>query len=233
MYSGGDIYMSAGKIVLLVLGIIILLISLGLMAIGGTSLWANARYVDNAGFLTSDTLNIQRDSHAVVAGPIEVDNVALRVLRAMGIITVFEFEGQNNNSSKQIFMGVTDQAELENYLNNVAYDEITSFDFGWRPNLDDVRYINHPGSSLPSSPTSESIWTESVVGNGVQTLVWETEEGRHSIVMMNSDGSRGVDLDVIFKTKIPSIVGWGVGFLVGGIVLLIIGGLMIFFAVRR
>jgi hypothetical protein len=225
--------LSAGKIILLIFGIIILLISFGLIAVGGTSLWANARYVDNSGFLTSDTLDIQRDSHAVVIGPIEIDNVALRVLRTIGVITVFEFEGRNNNPSKQVFMGVADQAELENYLDNVEYDEITSFDFGWRQGLKEVRYVNHPGSSQLSPPASESIWTVSAVGNGVQTLVWETEEGSHSIVMMNGDGSSGVDLDMIFKTKIPSIVGWGVGFLVGGIILLIIAGFMIFLAVRR
>ena len=51
-------------------------------------------------FLTSDTLGIERDSHAVVAGPIEIDEVALRVLRSIGVITIFEFGGMNNNPSK-------------------------------------------------------------------------------------------------------------------------------------
>ncbi len=52
-------------------------------------------------------------------------------------------------------------------------------------------------------------------------------------MMMNDDGSRGVDLDMIFKAKIPSIVGFGVGVLVSGIVLLAVASLMIFLAVRR
>src|SRR5512143_3265462 len=130
--------MSAGKVTLLIFGIIVLLISFGAMAGGGTLLWANARYVDKEGFLTSDTLHIKKDSFAVVAGPIELDEVALRVLRTMGVITSFEFEGRNNNPSKPIFMGVADQADLENYLSNVSYDEITSFDFGWRLNTNAV-----------------------------------------------------------------------------------------------
>ena len=54
--------MSAGKIILLIFGVIVLLISFGLIACGGTLLWAEAKYVDSEGFLTSDALSIERDS---------------------------------------------------------------------------------------------------------------------------------------------------------------------------
>ena len=49
---------------------------------------------------------------------------------------------------------------------------------------------------------------------------------------MNDDGSSGVDLSVVFKAKIPSILGWGIGLLVGGVVVLIVGGFMVYLAVR-
>jgi len=225
--------MSAGKITLLIFGVIILLISFGLMAGGSTLLWVDAKHVDNEGFITSDTLHIVRNSSAVVIGPIELDEVAVRVLRTIGLITIFKFEGTNNNPSQQIFMGVAEQADMENYLDNVTYDEITDFDLRWRLDFDKVRYVNHPGASLPSNPTSQSIWTVSTVGTGSKTLEWQIEAGNNSIVLMNDDGSKGVDLDMIFKVKIPSIVGYGLGLLISGILLLIGGGLMVFFAVRR
>ncbi len=225
--------MSAGKITLLVFGIIFLLISIALIAGGGTLLWVNSRYVDTGGYLTSDTLHIERDSYAVVAGPIELDETAVRVLRSIGVITVFEFQGENNDPSKQIFMGVADEAELENYLDNVDYDEIDNIGFGWRLDFDRITYTNHPGDDEPSLPTSESIWAASAAGTTGETLVWETRAGSYSIVVMNDDGSRDVDLDVIFKAKIPAIFGFGVGLLVAGIVLLAVASLMIFLAVRR
>ncbi len=114
--------MNAGKITLFIFGIIVLLMSFSLIAGGGSLLWMNAKYVDDAGFLTSDTLHVQRNSHAVVAGPIKVDDVALNVLRVMGVITAFEVEGRNHDPSKPIFVGVSDQAKLSNYLDNVNYD---------------------------------------------------------------------------------------------------------------
>ena len=229
----GGTTMSAGKILLLVFGIIILLLSIGLIAGGGTLLWANSRYVDSEGYFTSDTLHVDRDSYAVVAGPIELDETAVRVLKSMGVITVFEFQGENNNPSKQIFMGVADEAQLENYLDNVEYDEINNIGFGWRLDFGRITYTNHPGDDEPSPPASESIWAVSAVGSESETLVWETGTGSHSIVMMNGDASRGVDLDIIFRAKIPSLRGFGVGLLVAGIVLLAVASLMIFLAVRR
>jgi hypothetical protein len=224
---------SAGKVALLIFGILILLVSFGLLAGGSSLLWVNANHVDNQGFFTSDTIHIVRNSSAVAVGPIELDDVALRVLRTMGLITVFNFEGTNNNPSKQIFMGVADQAILENYLENVAYDEITDFDLGWNLDFNKVSYTNHPGTSLASIPTSKSIWTVSAVGTGSETLQWQTEAGNNSFVLMNSDGSSGVDLNVIFKAKIPSLIGYGLGLLIAGIVVLIIGGTMVLFAVRK
>jgi hypothetical protein len=225
--------MSAGKILLLVFGIIILLISMALIAGGGTLLWVNSRYVDSAGYLTSDILHIERDSYAVVAGPIELDETAVRVLKSIGIITTFEFQGENNNPSKQIFMGVADEAQLEDYLDNVEYDEIDNIGFGWDLDFGGITYTNHPGDDEPSLPASESIWAVSAVGAASETLVWETRAGSYSIVVMNDDGSKDVDLDIVFKAKIPSLTRFGVGFLVSGIILLAIGSLMIFLAVRR
>ncbi|MBA7701660.1 hypothetical protein ES703_110404 [subsurface metagenome] len=224
--------MSAGKIILLVFGVIVVLISFSLMAGGGALIWADATHVDSEGFIKSDAIHIERDSRAVVTGSIEIDEEALRVLNWMGVITVFEVEGRSNNPSKQIFIGVADESDVETYLNNVDYDEITFIDIDWL-SFDEVTYTSHLGSSTPIAPTSQTFWAASAHGAGTQTMGWETEVGSHSIVLMNDDGSSGVDLSAIFKAKIPSIFGFGVGLLIGGIVLLIVGGFMVYLAVRR
>jgi len=224
--------MGGGKIVLLVFGVIVLLLSFGLLAGGGALIWADATHVDDEGFISSDPIQIERDSCAVITGPIDIDETALEVLNWMGVITVFEIEGRNNNTSKQIFIGVADESDVETYLDNVDYDEITSIDVNWLSS-DEVIYTSHPGSSAPAVPTSQTFWTESAHGAGTQSLEWETEVGRHSIVLMNADGSSGVDLGVVAKVMIPSIFGFGVGFLIGGIVVLIVGGFMVYLAVPR
>ncbi|MCK4697690.1 MAG: DUF4389 domain-containing protein, partial [Dehalococcoidia bacterium] len=130
--------------------------------------------------------------------------------------------------SKGIFIGVAEESDWKAYLSDVEYDEITDF------SLDpfDVDYINHPGSSVPAAPTSQTFWTAEMSGTGTQTLEWQLETGTYSVVLMNQDGSSGVDLDMAVGAKVPLIFGVGVGMVVMGIVALVVGILMIIFAIR-
>jgi uncharacterized membrane protein len=96
-----------------------------------------------------------------------------------------------------------------------------------------VDYINHPGTIVPEAPTSQNFWTESAYGSGTQILEWELESGSHSLVLMNNNGSVGVDIDIVLGAKVPLLFGIGVGLLVGGVAALSISISMIFFAVRR
>ena len=224
--------MSAGKILLLVFGVIIILVAVGLMFGGGTLLWLERTHTDE-GFIASDPVDIERDSHAIVTGPIEIDEVALDVLDWLGIATAFAVEGSNNDPAKNIFIGVAEESDVEAYLSDVEYDEMSFAHTGWLA-FESVDYTNHPGSSQPAAPASEEFWRESEQGAGTQTMEWKTEVGSHSIVLMNDDGSAGVDLsDVVFKVKVGSLLGISVGLLVGGIAVLLLGGFMIFLAVRR
>jgi len=216
--------MSAGRIILLIFGILILLVSLPLLFGGGALLWANYALTDSEGFLTTRTIHLVQDSHAIVTAPADIDLGAAWVWDWGGLLT-FKVEGSNNNPSKGIFIGVAEESDLEAYLNDVEYDEITSFD--------PLSYVNHQGHSEPRAPTSETFWRASAYGAGTQTLEWELEAGRYSLVLMNDDGSDGVDLNVVFGVRVPPVFGVAVGLLVGGILALIIGIPMVYFALRR
>ena len=225
--------MSVVKIILLVFGVIIVVVSVGMLFGGGTLLWLERTHTDGEGFIVSDTIHIERDySYAVVTGPIDIDEVALDVLDWMGLATAFAVEG-SNNSEKDIFIGVAEESDVEGYLSDVEYDEMSFGDIHWL-SFDAVDYTNHPGSSEPAAPASEEFWKGLVRGGGTQTLEWETEVGSHSIVLMNDDGSAGVDLDAVFKVKVPEeLLAISVGLLFGGIAGLLLGAFMIVWAVHR
>ena len=225
--------MTAGKIVLRIFGTIIILVGLALATGGGVTIWVDTEHVDSEGFITSDTIQIERGSRVVVTGPIDIDEDALDVLDWMGLVTDFKVAGSNNDPSKGIFIGVGEESDVEAYLSDVNYDEMEWFDIGWL-DFDDWTYENHPGNSEPTAPTSETFWTVSAYGTGTQTMEWETEVGSHSIVLMNDDGSAGLDLVAVLKVKVPEALIWiGVGILLGGIIALAAGGLMVFLAVRK
>ena len=52
--------MSAGKIILLVFGVIVVLISIGLLFVGGTLMWVDKAHIDSEGFMV---VVIQKSHH--------------------------------------------------------------------------------------------------------------------------------------------------------------------------
>ena len=229
--------MSAGRILLLIFGILILLGSVPLLFGGGVLLWVDLALMVDDGFMTTSTYQLERDSYAIVTEPADIDfdeewNWGWGWHRAwnLGDLVTFKVEGRNKDPdpSKGIFIGIAEELNWEAYLSDVEYDVITDI------SLDpfEVVYMNNPGSSVPAAPTSQTFWTANTSGTGTQTLEWQLEKGRYSLVLMNQDGSQGVDLEIALGVKIPLIFGVGVGMVVGGIVALVVGIIMIIFAVR-
>ncbi|MFC2034641.1 DUF4870 domain-containing protein [Chloroflexota bacterium] len=224
--------MSAGKIMLLVFGVIGILISIGLLVGGGVLLWADNTIENSEGFYTTRTIQIEKDSYAVVTGPADVDIDAGWDWGwgwDLGDLATFKVEGSNNDHSSQIFIGVAKESDIDAYLSGVEYDEMTKLHISPYS----VDYKNHPGNTMPEDPTLQTFWTESTYGVGTQALEWELAPGSHSLVLMNDSGSAGIDMNIVLGAKVPLLFGVGVGILVGGAVVLLISVLMIYFSVRR
>ncbi len=229
--------MSAGRIILLIFGILLFLGSIPLLVGGGALLWADMVWTDDDGFITTESKQLARDSYAIVTESADIDiddewnwGWGWNVDWDLGDLVTFKVEGTNNDYSKGIFIGVAQESDLIGYLSDVEYDEI--IDFSIDSDGFDVDYKNHPGNSSPTAPTSETFWMESTSGTGTQVLEWELETGTYSLVLMNEDGSRDVDLDVSVGVKASWILGVGIGFVVGGIIALTIGILMFIFSLR-
>jgi hypothetical protein len=73
---------------------------------------------------------------------------------------------------------------------------------------------------------------ESTYGTETQNLTWEPEPDRHSLVLMNGDGSAGMDMSVVFGTKVALLFIAGVGNLMVGVVLLLLSLFMLFLTGR-
>ena len=227
--------MSTVRIILLIFGLLFLLASLPLTIGGWSILWANAFLPDDDGFFISGDHRLDRNSYAMVTESADIDfdeewqgGWGWCGDWDSGDFVTIKIEGKNNDSSKGIFIGIAEESDWEEYLNDVEYDEVT--DISLDPFT--VDYINHPGNSSPEAPTSQSFWTESIYGTGRQVLEWEPETGTYSVILMNEDGSRSVDVDVAVGAKVPWLFGVGVGMVVGGVAALIIGILMVVFSLR-
>jgi hypothetical protein len=231
--------MSAGRIVLLVFGIIFLVASVFLLIGGGGLVWANAALTDSGGFFTTDSTRLQSDSYAIASEPADIDWGAgcdMGWCRDPGDFLTIKVEAETSKlgipeAMPGIFIGIGPEVDVADYLDDVEYDEITQ----WSSNSwgTDVEYRRHPGDSQPADPTTQTFWEVSAYGTGTRTLEWEPRSGNWVMVIMNEDGSFDIDAIGAVGARVPWVFWLGIGLLIAGAVALPAGIVMVYFAARR
>jgi hypothetical protein len=131
-----------------------------------------------------------------------------------------------SESERRVFVGIGPAADVDRYLDGVAHDVVTDFDL--EPDYSRVR-----GDRPSSRPSEQGFWEESVTGSGVQTLEWDPKDGDWRAVLMNADGSRGVEAELRIGAELDSLLWIGIGLLVAGALLAAGAALAITAGVRR
>jgi hypothetical protein len=222
----------------LLIAVLLLIISFGLI-MGGTSLRSiQSIMTDDEGFIMSNTKQLQVFSYAIVVEDMDfdIDPIALRWFETQGGFFRFKIITESNNPEKEIFIGVARYEDAYSYVNPMEYHEITNFDMGWEnfgTRTTHIDYILHQGDAPTAPPTVHSYWIVHGADAGEQALTWEPEAGRYYLVMMNSDGSAGINADVRIGVEIPFFAGIGNILLVAGVFIGAIGVLMLYFTIRR
>ena len=220
--------MRAGRILLLVFGGLFVLISFALLIGGATVLAFDSNFKDSQGFYSTRFIPVQSESPAVVSQPADIHIGPGWFNENRNAITV-KVEASGLVSGKPVFIGIARESDLNAYLNGMSYDEVSDVNF----RSDVLHYIHHSGTNTITPPTGQTFWVASASGAGTQTVQWNVASGSYSIVLMNADGSAPLNAEVSLGLKIPAVLhGIGLGLLIGGIVLLLGGGVMIFFGVK-
>jgi hypothetical protein len=202
--------MRPGKIALLVVGAVLAIVALGFVVGGGTLLWAYSTQRDDAGYFTTSAETFTSRSYAVTS-----DNVDLGVAPGdwfpHGVATV----RIRATSSSAVFVGIGPRSTIEQYLRGVPHDVVTDVRF----TPFQATYTHVGGSTAPSAPDDASFWAAKASGPGSQTLRWDAERGNWVVVLMNADGTPGVDARVSVAVKSPVLLPIGLGLLVFGLLL--------------
>ena len=195
--------MKAGRIALFITGSLAAALAAGLLA---GAVWVHNANTDSAGYIVTDDHRVQTVTHALASHDLDVDSDFDWVLDRGPELRV------SGESSKPLFIGIARSDDVERYLAGVEYDEVTDFD------IDPLTLTTerHAGTNNPAAPASQTIWAASVQGTGPQTLDWDAEYGEWSVVVMNADGSAGVDAELDFGAHIPHLTWIGIGAAIGG-----------------
>ena len=212
----------AGRVVLIVVGIITALLSLALLAGGAALVVVDQTQRDEDGFLMSPTEDFSTATYAIVSDSADVDfggsESAARAI--LGDVRI------RSESDRDVFIGIARDTDVDEYLDSVERSVVTNIG-------QDPEYSHRPGDAPTSPPGDQGFWAASTSGSGEQTLEWEPEDGSWSAVVMNSDGSRGVRSELSIGAELDAAIWVGIVLLAVGALLAALAALAITAGVRR
>lgn len=220
--------MSAGKIVLIILGSISLIFGLAFAAAGGVVLVAQSAFRDAQGFFVSGPHPFASDGYALTSTRIDLGANPERGASNIGGIFTLRLRAESTNG-KEIFIGVAPTSDIDAYLGNVSHDEIS--DVSLRPF--NATYVPVEGSEKPKPPAQEPIWVQTESGPGERTLVWHPRSGRWTVVVMNADASRDVAARMSVGVRVRFLTWIGIGLLILALLAFFAGSLMLYFGLRQ
>jgi hypothetical protein len=207
---------TAGRIVSVVIGAVLVLCSLGLFGGGGWALWAQTNR--HGGYADLATATYSVPGYALAS-----DTIGLHLATgvAADLIGTVRIRVTPVSATGPAFVGIAPASAAVRYLAGVEYATVrgAAGDHG--------TYTEHSGSAPAVPPRQAGIWTTYAAGPGTQTLTWTVRSGDWMVVAMNTDGSRPVSLQVNVAATLPALPWIAAGLLIGGIIFLTGGILLI------
>jgi hypothetical protein len=217
---------SAPRLASMILGGLLGLVALGLLAFGALALWGDAQK-DDQGYLATSAHRFSASTYAIATDELDID------LGGPGSVIERDRYGRlrlqaTSNTAEPVFVGIAPTRDVSGYLRGTAHSTVADVDTSpFR-----ATYETHHGAARPAPPARQRFWAASAQGAGRQTVTWDVRDGAWSIVVMNADGSRGVDARVSAGADVPFLddVGWILAG--GGLALLVVAGGLIYLGAR-
>jgi hypothetical protein len=220
--------MSAGKVIMAILGAILGLVAFALVAAGAVLLWAHATQRTSDGFYQAETISLSTDTHAVITGPIDLVAARPTPWFPSSQLATLRFEAEPTGVSP-VFIGIGPDDEVGSYLDGVGLAEVIRSS----PFSGEVSYRTVEGDAPSGPPAEQDFWVVSAEGEGPQTVTWDLESGEWTGVIMNVDGSAGVSADFNAGARVGILLPVSVGLVLGGLVLGVLAVILLVLAIRR
>jgi hypothetical protein len=222
--------MTAGRIALVITGALTALLA-SLLVLGGSLALYGEVEKNNDGYLTTDSERFTADTRALATENLDMDLGGGDWVVEPGDLGKVRLEAESRDG-KPLFVGIARTSDVERYLSGVPHTTVDHVEAGPFDSFD-ADYTRHMGHTRPASPEHAGIWAASNQGLGTQTVDWEIEDGDWSVVVMNADGSLGVDADISAGADIPFLNELGWTALGSGSFVLVLGIGLVVLAVRR
>ena len=194
-----------GRVVAVVAGSVLALLSLGLLGGGAALLWGD-QAMRHDGYVTTDSATYSTTGHALASEPVDLGWDSL----VTGFIGEVRIRVSAADPARPVFVAIGAADRVAAYLSGAAYTTVTGTGPGG--------LVAHPGAVIPAPPRTAGIWTAQAAGTGTVTLRWRAETGNWMVVAMNPDGSPGLTVRADVGAQAPWLFRLAVELIVGGIV---------------
>ena len=212
------------SIAAIIAGGLVTLIAVAFLAVGAALFWGESEK-DADGYLSTGSDRYATTTHAIATEDLDIGDTGADWIVDQDAYGKVRLRA-TPNTDKPLFVGIAPTARVESYLAGTRHATVTDVDYSpFRAEYRDSR-----GDGRPAPPAREDIWAASAHGAGTQTLTWDVESGSWSVVVMNADGSAGVDAGVSAGANVPILdeLAWtstAIGGLLfaGAAILLVVG----------
>jgi hypothetical protein len=216
---------TAGRIVSVVIGAVLVVCSLGLLGGSAGAVWATTAH-RHGGYVDLGTQTYRTTGHALASRQFELYAPTGSWDRARSLFGTVRLRITATPGGTPVFAGIAPAGAADRYLSGVAYATVTGIA------RDHPSYAGHAGGAPAVPPAQARIWAVKATGPGTQTLIWPTADGRWTVVAMNANGSAPVSVRVNVAATLPALPWVATGLLIAGVVFLAGGALLIAFPVR-
>ena len=210
---------TAGRIVALVAGSILTLLSVVLLCGAGVLAWADQE--QQGGYLTTGTATYSTGGYALASNPVKLHGL----WRWLGGFTgEVRIRVTATSPGTPVFVAIGPAADVSRYLAGVSYTSVSA--------LGDHDITQHLGSVVPAAPATALDWAAQASGTGTQTLRWTVRSGDWMVLVMNAEASPGVTVRAdagVSSPVLPSLAG---ELLAAGIFAGLTGAALVVIAVR-
>lgn len=210
-----------GWFAMVIVGSILTVVSAGMLA-GGLALAGAVTSHADGGFVTSPAAGLSTSASAVTSPPALIETSLDR--DSFPRITVSLAVASRDDAP--VFVGIGPSADVKEYLADVHTARLD----GMRGNTWELQTRDVPGTAAPEPPASQSFWAVADSGPGTREIQWNIEPGDWTVVIMNADGSSGIDTTVRAGVEAPwaapvatALTAVAASLLVIGLALIVVG----------
>ncbi|GAA1750968.1 DUF4389 domain-containing protein [Kocuria aegyptia] len=228
--SGPPPRMKAGHWVLLILGVVLSLLGLG-SAIGGAVLAGADAAQSEDRYLTGDTERYQTTGYALTSPSVVIDpgEAGMPGVPAVEELASVQVRVTPVIPDQEIFVGIAEASDVSAYLQDVPQTSLGNASWSspggrglsW---TDDDELLQQPtGTRTPADPTAQDFWATYASGTGTQEITFDLQPGQWSLVVMNTDSTRPVWVDLQAGARTELLGPFGAGLLIAGLIGLVVG----------